>query len=181
MAVGQVPNEKDAESDAIFFKIRKIDLLFNLLPVLYTKDQINQLLPAIEASRSEIRKIRDTENTEYRSVEKECDKAISDAQESQILPPRSVRSDLSSLLSAMQGRDLVVRLQNIDRVKAVFDRVMTKAQKKVAANSLEPRQIDIKTKIEDLTQDDKEIIYVREILLDRFAYDLLVEMAKHMK
>ena len=175
----QSSSDNDAKSAAIFAKIKKIDILYNLLPVLYTKAQINELLPAIEKARATARKVMDQEAKDFATVEAECDKSISDALEKKILPPRAARADLSDLLNAMSARRTIAALKNIDSVKTVFDKVMTPAQKKAAANSLDPKLFDPKAKPEEMTLDEKETIYVREILLAPMTYDLLVGMAKH--
>lgn len=170
--------DNDAKSQAVFVKIRKIDLIYNLLPVLYTKAQINSLLPAIEACRANARKVMDQEAKDYTSVEPECDKSISDAIDKKILPTRAVRLDLTDLLRAMDGRRMVTALKNIDTVKTVFDKVMTQAQRKAAANTLDPKLFKPDAKPEEMTLDEKLTIYVRQILLDPLSYDLLVQMAK---
>lgn len=181
LAHAQSDADKDEFSRQTFTKIRKIDLLFNILPVLYTKDQINKLLPALERAHTVNRETLDNEYDDYKGVDKLCDKSISDAIQQNILPTRQQRAELSNLLYKQEVRRQVTILKNVANIKEVFDKVMSDSQKKAAANSLDPRTFDPKAKPDEMTQDQKIEVYVREILLDQLTYDLLVERAKNMK
>jgi len=61
--LAQSYDDKLAYNDQAFAKVRKVDILCNLLPVLYTRAQLNALLTAIEEARKNVRKGRENEYT----------------------------------------------------------------------------------------------------------------------
>ncbi|MBI1755567.1 MAG: hypothetical protein HYR64_00480 [Fimbriimonas ginsengisoli] len=177
---GQTPQEKDKASDAVFNKIRKIDLLFNISPLVLTKAQINALLPVLEKCRQRIRETRDLEYDQYRAVELRIDKSIEIALTKGDTPSRQLRSELTLLLSKLDTTRAIIVQLNIGEILPVFDKVLNAGQRKAAANSLRPETFGLDVKLDKMTQEEKEKLFIREIILDPLTYDMLVEMAKHL-
>ncbi len=178
LSFGQTKNDKDIRSDEVFGKIREIDLLFNILPVLLTKDQINKILPALEQARAAVRKTRDIEYDEFMKAEPAIDKSIEAATAKNVLPSRQDRANWSGLIASLDKLRQFAVLQEIAIVTPVLEQSLSKTQLKVMANMVDPRVFDPKAKPDEMTQDQKLTLYVREILLDPRTYDLLVKMAK---
>ena len=177
--LAQTYAEKEVYSNLGFQKIRKIDILYNVLPVLYTKDQLNALLPAIEKARDNIRKVRENEYSVYRGFDVETEACIKDAIEKNILPSRELRGRLTQNLRAMDATRRMFYAVNIKLVRDVFEKVLNRGQKKTAMNTLDPRSFDPNAKPEEMTDTQKEDLYIREILLDDLTYGMLVQMAKY--
>lgn len=180
-ALAQSDAEKDAYSQKTFEKMRQIDLLYNILPLLLTKTQIKELLPALDKARSGIRGIRDTEYKNFHEYADIIDASITKAVQDNILPTRDDRAKLTRFLIALDGRRQAQVLVNVRAVKEAFDKVITPAQRKAAINSLIPTYFEPDLKPEELTDDKKEEIYVREILLDPQTRPLLERILLEMK
>lgn len=174
---GQGANDKDQHTDAVLAKIRQVDLLFNILPALYTKDQLNKLLPALEKARAEVRKARDVEYSEYLKLEPELDACIANALDKNVLPAKTTADKWTKTYGALLGMRQLTIAKEIMMVRPVMDDVLTKTQLKVIANMVDPRVYDPRAKPDEMTQDEKITIYIREILLDPLTYDLLVKMS----
>lgn len=168
-------------SDRVLDKIGKTDILFNILPVLLTKKQILDLLPVLERARENVRKQMDKEDAFLKDVESIADAAYQKAIEKNLLPSEEERSKLGKALLAYRlGREKVAA-DNVDLVQPAFDRIVNAGQRKTAANSLNVRAFLPEAKPEQMSDSEKERLFIRFILLDSATYDMLTDMAKARK
>lgn len=176
-AHGQTP-EQAKKSEEVIKKMRQIDLLNQLIPLVLTKDQVNKLLPAVERARA---RVKDTQKEEAVILEK-LDGKISDqikkSIETGIAPPRAFLDELATTTMNMSIKRAVAADENVASVLKVFNETCNAGQKKAAANSLAPQLLDPSLKPDQMTEQDKIRFFIREILLDPQAYDILVQLEK---
>ena len=84
LAFTQSPANKAAASDKVIDHIRQVDLLNHILPMLFTKAQLNAILPSIEKARQAVDQTHDHEYHVLIELDPKVttaiDKAISDGQ-----------------------------------------------------------------------------------------------------
>jgi hypothetical protein len=177
----QATEAKEAYSNAAFAKARDLDILYNLIPVHYTKEQLEAILESLEKAQERVKDAYVEEYKAFSDVSDLMNKSITDATDKGALPTQETRDKLTKILVMIQvKRYATIGLNSLD-VLAVLKKTLTKAQLKTAADSLEPTFFEPNLKPEELTQDKKLTIYVKQILLDRQTYPLLVAMSKTAK
>lgn len=174
----QVSDPVAKRSQAILEQARKLDLLNHLLPLVMTKDQIKQLLPAIEKCRSKVKQILQKEADDLKLVEIEIDKAYNDGVKKGAVPPKDLLNKLNRLFTAFAIRRDVAAAENADEVIAAMKANLNAGQMKTAANSLDIKVFQPQADPEKMSDDDKVRVFIREIILDPLAYDLLVALSK---
>jgi hypothetical protein len=178
-ALGQGP--QGSKSDEILSKLRQIDILNRLVPLLLTKAQLNKLLPVIEQARDKVRK---TEETEYKvlvgmdaDVTAVLDKAMAnlDAPGFQVIKP------FAATIRALADTRAAIVKDNEDAVYEALWSELDKGQKKAIAGTISPKEIDPKVKIEDVKDEELVRFLIRDTLLDPLAYPILVKLLKNAK
>ncbi len=177
LVVAQV-HQSNPVADRIAMKVHKLDLLNQILPVLMTKDQIKKLLPVVEKARDMVRKQEAAELEQMKKYEGQLDGAISDAMDKKQVTKSEVLGSLRGMARGLEGSRMIVIADNTELVRKKFVEVMNAGQVKAAANALDPRLIDPNAKVDSLSEDDKLKLWIRAILLDPMAYDLLVDISK---
>lgn len=168
--------DKAKRSTAILEKMRQIDLLNQLVPLVMTKEQIRKLLPAIERARQDVRKQQAEEADLLQKYQARIEKAVADGTDKGIVPEKAFLKELNALVITMTMKRNAVASDNTDAVMAVMKATLNSGQLKAAGNSLNPRVFDTTIKPEDMKDDDRLRLFVREIMLDPLAYDVLVKM-----
>ena len=170
--------QEAAQSTQVLNKMRKVELLNQILPLVLTKDQILQILPVIERVRAKQKALTQKEHDELLQFDKNSGDAVDAGLKGQMPDQKFVR-DLEVFYEAVDISRQALMGENLDAMMAVLAKALNKGQLKVMANSLTVKffEPDITT---DEAKDDevKERIFVREILLDPLTYDLLVQMSK---
>jgi hypothetical protein len=178
VAVSQVSPDKARRSDEILRKMRQIDLLNHILPVLLTKDQINRLLPAIERARSKVNTVQNEEANELIKFESKVDDAIAKGIQRELTPAKTLLIELNNNLTKFAFRRQLTGEENADMVLAVVKKELNAGQIKAMANSHDIAAFDPRVDVSKLTEDDKLKFFIKDVLLDPQAYDLLVKLAK---
>ena len=173
------PSDQARKSDEIVMKMRQIDLLVQIIPLALTKDQINQILPSIERARSKAHAMEKDEAATLQKLDGKISDAIKKAIDTSVAPPRDLLDELAKTTMLMTEKRLVLIDENVDAVFKAFTGAINAGQKKAAANSLAPQLLDPTLKPDQMTEDDKVKFFVKNILLDDQAYDVLVQLAKH--
>lgn len=164
------------EADRIAFKIRRIQILDQLLPVLMTKSQIKALLPVIERSRQKELDLEKKELQEMKEFEPEIDKELNRAiKEQKVATDEFARKYLKLVNAFTLGRQILVGGSSAD-VLAKMKEVLNEGQLKTAELSLDPRLFGEKDPA-NMSSDAKLKMWIGEVLLDRASYDLLVDMS----
>jgi hypothetical protein len=157
---------------------RQADLLNHILPILFTKAQLNAILPAIEKSRQTVNTAHDNEYHKLLELDPKVtaaiDKALNDGQ----VPGRDLLKTINDQMNTLQLTRMVLGRQNEGLVYEAITANLNSGQKKAMANDLDPATIVPGLKVETMSDEDKIRFYIRNILLDPLTYDLLVKLVK---
>lgn len=173
--------QKTTITERVLDKIGKADVLYNILPLLLTKKQILDLLPTLEKARDNVRKTMAKEDQMFESIEAIADAAYQRAIEKNVLPSEEDRAKMSKALFAFRTQRNLAANENVDLVQPVFDRITNAGQRKVAVNTLNIKVFLPDAKPEEMSDEAKERLFIRYILLDSAAYEMLTDMAKARK
>lgn len=184
LALPSLPTSAVAQqraSDRVLDKIGRTDVLYNILPLLLTKQQILDLLPSIERARESVKKTMEAEDQALAGVEAIADAAYKKAIEKNLLPSEQDRITLGKALFAYRTLREKTASDNVDAVQPIFDKIVNSGQRKVAINSLNVRAFVPDVKPEQMSDSEKERLFIRYILLDPATYEMLSDMAKARK
>lgn len=176
LALAQI--QSNPVADRIALKVRKLDLLNQLLPVLMTKEQIRKMLPTIEKARQAEKDQTAKELELMKKYEGKLDAAISAAINKKQVTKIEVLRDLRAMVRGLSISRMAMVGNYTDIVRTKFVEVMNAGQVKAASNALDPRLVEPNADLSKLTSDQKLKLWIRSILLDPLAYDLLVELSK---
>jgi len=133
----------DDEAGRILVKVRQLDLLNQIVPVLMTADQIKKLLPAIEKSRAAEQVIQKDELAAMKKLEARVDSAIKEAKEKSLVPSREFQAEVIATFQLFtKNRAAMISEQNDLVLKAVeesLDQGQIKAEP-TRSLSLQPTQ-----------------------------------------
>jgi hypothetical protein len=169
--------KSNPDADRILLKIRRLQIVDMLLPVLMTKAQIKALLPIVEKSRQKELDLEKKELVELKEFEGEIDKMLANAIKEQKSLPTDFVAKYRKIMNAFGlGRQFLVG-GSAAEVLAEMKKTLNAGQLKTAENSLDPRLFGEKEP-DKMSSDEKLKLWIREVLLDRASYDLLVDMAR---
>lgn len=182
MLTAQVTYEQRGKrADEIVAKIKRMDLMNQLLPLVLTKAQLDKILPVVETARKEARKAEGVEYEMLVKLEPSVDAALKEALEEQKLPPEDTMKNCAATFKTMNIRRQAIIADNVALVMAVLDKELNAGQKKAAANAIRPNLFDPNLDPSKMSDADKMRVYVQAIILDREAYDLLLTMSQKRK
>ena len=170
-----------AKADATLQRFDQIDVLGKLLPVLMTKEQIRALLPAIEKARAKELEIKLLDAAEIAKLEPDATKAVDGAIASGAYPTKELQLRIAKVTGALALRRQVAFGEMVDTVYDACVKTLDAGQLKVMANTLKPESYDPRFKEATMSEADKQKFFVRIVLLNGTAYDLLLRMAKEPK
>lgn len=177
-ANAQLSDAAAKRSEAIVKRMRQLDLLNHIIPLALTKDQINKILPVIEKCRQKVKQIQSMEADDLKKVEIECDKAYDDGVKKNNVPDVALLKKLNMLMIAFAIRRDVAINENTDDMMAIMKSTLNAGQLKVAAHSLDVKQYDPKAEPSKMSDDEKMKFYIKDVMLDPLAYDVLIQLAK---
>lgn len=177
-AMAQGTSDAAKRSDAIMKKARTLDLLNHILPLLLTKDQINQMLPVIERTRAKVRQIEKAEAEDLAKFDKKLDEAIEQGLGKDRVPSRALLNEVSRLFQALSIRRQVAAEENAEEMLAVVKKALNAGQIKTMANSLDMKVYMPGTDPATITEDVKLKVFIKDVLLDPLSYDFLVRLSK---
>lgn len=175
LAGAQTDDQLAQKSNEIFDKATKLDLLNQILPILFTKEQYREILPEIERARQRVKETQRLEAGELKKLEGDLDKALSEAMDKGMVPPKETLSAVSKTLQKLSIARRIISDQNTQAVLDVFNKTANAGQKKAATNALDPKWFGLKA--EEMKDDDKLRIFVREILLHPLAYEIMRKLS----
>ncbi len=169
---------QEALATEIGKKIRQLDLLNQILPVLMTKEQLKLLIPVVMKARNEERELSAKEFKMMVEKEAKVTAAIKEAKEKKLVPSRELVAELGQMYLAFSiGRQILIESQ-VENVRLAMEKHLNKGQIKAAANALNPKIFDPKADLDAITEAQKLKLWIRNILLDPLAYELLVDLSK---
>jgi len=178
VAPAQVTGDKASKSNEVLNKLRKVDLLNQLLPVALTKEQIDKLLPPLEKCRALVRKTADEEATILEKLDASVSPIVKAGLEKGDVPNVEQIRSLAAVMQGMQSQRAKVVFANTTAMTMAFTEVTNKGQQKAAANAYNPKLMDPGLKVEELTEERRMQIWIQDILLDPLTYDILVAISK---
>lgn len=176
VAVSQPSSEKAKQSAATLDKMRQIDLLNHLLPLVMTKEQIRKILPSIEKARRDVRTQEDEEAKFLAQSSAKVEKAVKDGVDKGDVPDKQLLRELNAMIRLFSMKRKEIGDDNAKMVMEVAKTTFNAGQLKAMANSLDFKVYYPGVKPEEVKDEDKINLFIREILLDPLAYDLLVRM-----
>ena len=137
-----------------------------------------KILVAVEKARSKVSQIEQMEATDLLNYESKINDAINKGISRDLVPSKDLLKELNRLFSAFTVRRQIAAGENADAVLAVLKSTLNAGQIKAAANSEDMKAFDPNLDPAKLSDDDKLKFYIKDIVLDPQAYDLLMRMSK---
>ena len=159
-------------------KIQQVMLLNQILPVVFTKDQVLAILPVIENARQAEQKLGQEELKVLRRNEAKMDAAITAGRKQHRVPSNEEMAPIKSMIASLTVARRALIVGEARKVQAVMTRVCNRGQIKEAANSFDPRWFDRTLDPAKMTDDQKLLLFVQLVLLDPEAYPLLVDLSR---
>jgi hypothetical protein len=175
---GQSGSGVSKEAEEIMHTVHKLDLLNQLLPLVMDKEQIGKLLPAIEQARQMVKNTQKSELAEMQRMKVKLDAALKEALDKRQVPGRELMGEVANMYKVFEIKREAIARENTAKVLEAMKKVLNEGQIKAAAGALEPKLLDPSLDPKTMTQDDKLRVFVRAILLDPDAYELLIELRK---
>lgn len=180
-ACAQITTPKGSRSDTINLKIREVDLLLKLLPLILTKDQLNsKILPTIEKNRDILRKELAYEDDELAKLESDLDTALTNAYSKGAYPARTTSQEVADKTSRLGLQRQIIVGAMTDNMIDALNACLNTGQKKALLGSFDLKFMatELGVKVETLTDDTKMRFFVQNVFLDPIAYDILLKLAK---
>lgn len=178
-ASAQFTTPNGAHSDQILLKMREVDILLQLMPLILTKDQINtKLLPTIEKNRDIFRKELQYEDDELAKLEPMLDEAMANSYDKGAYPPRKITDDVLARTSKLATqRDVFVGIM-VSAMDDTLIATLNPGQMKALLGSFDSHFIDPNAKPESITDARRRRFFIQRIFLDPIAYEVLKKLAK---
>lgn len=173
-AHAQLQKERAEASDNVLIKAAQLDILNQILPLVFTKEQWRKLLPSVEKARELVKTTERQEADELIKLEKRMNEAYIGATERGELPKPELLREFHAKIAALTKVRQVMAETNVANVFEVFEKTANAGQRKTAMNSLNPKQFG---KVEDMKDEDKVRLFVSEILLHPLSYDLMRKLS----
>jgi len=173
-ASAQLDKDRADRSNAILIKAAQVDLLRQLLPLLFTKEQWRKVLPAVEAARETVKNTERLEAEELLKLEKKLNDAYTGAIERGELPKGELLSEVHGRMKAFTATRKMMADKNVGDVMAAFEKVANAGQRKTAMNTLDPRVFG---EVEKLDDTQKVRLFVSEVLLHPLAYEIMRKLS----
>jgi hypothetical protein len=164
--------------DQMLLKLKQVDLMNHILPLLMTKEQIRQILPSVEKARQKVREAQKKEYEALKRFEIRLDAAHKKALENGVLPGRELLGEIMKMFVDHSIKRMLIAEDNTDAVVDAMKAALNEGQIKAATNDLNPKLFDPSLKPEQMKPEEKLRFFVKEILLDPAAYDVLVLLSK---
>lgn len=178
LSVAQISSADAARSSEIQRKVAELDSLVQLVPLALTKDQINALLGSIEKVRQKQREVEASEAKDLVGIDSLVSKSVGAGIDKNVYPAREVQNQIASLWRAMGIRRNLFNKEMVDNVFIVCKTALNEGQLKTMEKSLKPEALEPSLRGVDMDSDARIKFFVRKILLDPVAYDVLVKMSK---
>lgn len=159
-------------------KIRQVDLLNQILPVLMTKEQIRKILPSVDRARQAEKDLAAKELQMMKSKEAAIDAAIKEGKTGKMVPSAALLKDLSNMYVAFTAARKIMTAQSLEMVRKAMRANLNSGQIKAAANALNPKLFNPEADVSKMTEDQKLDMWIQLVMLDPLAYDLLLDLSK---
>jgi hypothetical protein len=176
---GQVtPAEQGAKSDEIIGKLRQLDFLNRLVPLLLTRAQLEKVLAAVEKARLNVKKTEENEYHVLLAMEPKVTALLTKCMDDASAPGKPALIDFTKSLLVLSETRQIVAKDNEDLVYDAIWPELDKGQKKAMAGSINMRDYDPKLKVEDIKDEDVVKFFIRDTFLNPLAYPIMVKLLK---
>lgn len=175
-AAAQTTNAAAEKSDAVLKKVHQVDLLIQILPLSLKKEQFGPILLGLEKARSKQKQIVEMEAKDLEKLDTKLTDAVNKGLDKGEYPPKDLQVEAVKLLRALGIRRQFAVNEITDEFYMATVATFDEGQKKVMANSLDIASLDPTAKREK--DEDKIKFFMRRILLDPDAYDVLLRLQK---
>jgi hypothetical protein len=176
-----ITTEHGSHSDAIFTKLRKIDLLNQILPLLLTKDQINSsILPAIEKARTKEKQVLTEEDTTLEKLEPQIDEVLNKAIDKLQYPSKEFSNLIARSTTQMSIARSLALTEITENLTKALDASLTSAQKKIMEGSFDSNYVAPGKKPEDVKPEVKRQFFIQRVFLDPLTREILIALAEKM-
>lgn len=172
------PLSAGQRSDQILTKARQVDVLSQVMPALFTKEQLKKILPVLEKCRAIVKQTEDKEAKILLTIEASLDKSIKDALEKGILPKQEVKSKIAATLSVLTLVRQSVVSENVASLYAVLEKELNVGQMRAISNAINAKALNPKLDTKSWSQEKKVKFWIKLVLLDPTAYPLLVKLSR---
>jgi hypothetical protein len=177
-APAQTTTAGGARSDEITLKIKKLDVLIQVVPLALRKEQFGPILASIEKMRQKDKELRAQEDKDLANLDAAISKAVDEAIGKEKYPPRETQTLVANTYRAMGVRRQLFAVDAVDTVFAACKATLNEGQIKTMEKSLKPDALEPGIKVDEMDSDAKVKFFIRKVLLDPVAYDVLVQMSK---
>lgn len=176
--VALAPQASVDEATNIQIKVRQLTLLEQINPVLLTKPQLRRLLPVVESARQAERDLVANELKAMRPLSARLDVEIKKAKEEKKLADPDIWKTINDLQRQFNLNRARMINEQTEKVLTEMRRVLNEGQLKAAANAIDVRSLLPGVPADQITEEAKLRAWIRIVLLDPQAYDLMLEMSK---
>jgi hypothetical protein len=170
--------EQRAQSDRVLAKIRKLEIMNQILPVLLTPDQAKLFLPVLEKHRGDADKLESDEYKMLLALEKDVDAQLKVATDKGSLPDEAVMKNLLVHFRAFAMRRKALVDDTVLNLMTLMKEKLNAGQVRAAANSFTPAVFGMDVDKDTITEDKRLDYWVRMVLMDNDAYPVMVELSK---
>ncbi|HXH60366.1 MAG TPA: hypothetical protein VNI20_03315 [Fimbriimonadaceae bacterium] len=178
VAPAQLTADQKANSDRILTKVRKLDMYNQVLPVLFTKDQIKAILPVLEEHRANASNQEMDENKMMLGWEKDLDEQLKRCKDKGEMPKPEVLNMANIYFKVFAMKRKAIVDDAVEKLKEVLKDKCNDGQLKAAENALDPRNYVPDADPAKMTDDEKLDMWIRLVLIDKNTYDILVDLSK---
>jgi hypothetical protein len=129
-AAQPITTDKGKQSDEVYVKIRKIDLLNQILPLLLTKEQINKILPSIESARAKWKMTLSQEDEELSKLRAQVDETYNKAVEKNEYPSKEFTTMIAAKTKSISMKRSIVLIELVEVVQDHLLKILNEGQKK---------------------------------------------------
>ncbi|HEY0866436.1 MAG TPA: hypothetical protein VGE01_03600 [Fimbriimonas sp.] len=176
LGLPQIP-EKGKRSDEINIKMQRVELALQILPVAMTPDQIKKILPKLEKTRAEQRKIMASEDDELIKIEPKIDATLKAAYEKGEYPSPQALNDIRKVAAILATRRNLEISRMTDELYDELKKSLNAGQLAVMAKTIEAKSLN-PAKPEEVTEEARTKAYIRAFLLHPAAYEILVKLSE---
>jgi hypothetical protein len=170
--------EQRAQSERVLAKIRKLEIMNQILPVLLTPDQAKLFLPVLEKHRGDADKLELDEHKMLLTLEKDVDAQIKVASDKGSLPDEAVMKNVLVHFRMFALRRKALLDDTVLKLMALMKEKLNPGQVRAAANSFTPAVFGLEIDKDTITEDKRLDYWIRMVLMDNDAYPVMVELSK---
>ncbi|MBS1717308.1 MAG: hypothetical protein JSS72_06220 [Armatimonadetes bacterium] len=164
-------------SDIFYSKLHRLTSSGLLQPLLLKKAQLSAVLEAFADCKHRVDETISQNNTLMRMQMPKLDQALKLAKEGKPTP-QALLKDIQAASSACDSAREITARVNVDQMLGVVKKVCDRGQLKVMANELHPADYGITTDPDKVSYEQRIELFVRYVLLDPDAHQILIDLYK---